>query len=617
MPEASDLRLLASAGGALALMSALYWTTVAAPAHRQMRRWHERARAIPDPALRTVALTKLSEERFNVQTAPTFATLAPREQRPRAVEAIVALQVIYDYLDGLTEQPVSDPLRNGHELFHALTDAVSPCSEPHPDYYRYHPQCDDGGYLRALVASAQSALVQLPACAAITDLAGAAATRCGEAQARAHAVPRRGAGQLEGWAIEQAAGEAVSWPELLAGAASAVISIHALIAAAADRRTTPEQAARIEAFHRSTCALATILDGLADLARDERSGEVQAGYLRYFPDDDLLSAELVSIVRRATRAAPEVPHAGHHLMTLVGVVAYYTSALGAGEDASKAIVAPVRRELRPLIAPTFAFMRSWRLVKRLRDSSDRDSSLSIDEADSAALERKARDRSTGEPPAVRHLAIIRDGNRRWANARGLPSSAGHEAGADTLSARVHDALELGIKQLAVYSLSTENLSRPVQELGPLIGLLTRRIALEGPRLLRQGVRVRFIGSRHELPAELTEQMDRAQALTASNHVMTLFLAINYSARAEILSAARRYRDGREQGLRRLLYAPEMRDPELIIRTGGEQRLSNFLLWQAAYSELVFRQELWPDFTRQGLEQSLAEFDRRSRRFGRR
>lgn len=231
------------------------------------------------------------------------------------------------------------------------------------------------------------------------------------------------------------------------------------------------------------------------------------------------------------------------------------------------------------------------------------------------MRREACDLRPGEQPSARHIAIIIDGNRRWANARGLPSSAGHEAGADTLSARVRDALELGVRQLVVYSLSTENLSRPAEELGPLIGLLTQRIALEGPRLLRQGVRVRFIGSRDELPAELTEQMLRAQELTASNRAMTLFLAVNYGARAEILRAARRYRGGGEKGFRRLLCAPEMRDPELVIRTGGEQRLSNFLLWQAAYSELVFRQELWPDFTRQALVQSLAEFDRRSRRFG--
>lgn len=383
MSEASDLRLVASAGGALALMSALYWSTVAPRSRRQMRRWHERAQAIPDPNLRAIALAKLSEERFNLQTAPTFATLAPRKQRSHAIEAIIALQVIYDYLDGLSEQPAPDPLRNARELFHALSDAVSPRRAPQRDYYRYHPNCEDGGYLQALVAAVQSALAQLPACAAISELTAAAAARCGEAQARAHAVPRHGAAQLEDWAIERSAHEAVSWRELLAGAASAVIAMHALIAAAADPRTTREQAARIEGFHRSTCALATILDGLADRAQDERSGEAQIGYLRYFSDDELLSAELASIARRAMSAAADVPHAGHHLMTLAGVVAYYTSALRAGEDSSKAIVAPVRHELQPLIAPMSAFMRAWRLAKRLRERSHPSSSPPLHEADSS------------------------------------------------------------------------------------------------------------------------------------------------------------------------------------------------------------------------------------------
>src|ERR1700693_290576 len=239
MDEAAKQRLFARAAAALALMSARYWTTVVPVARGQVRRWQMHAQAIPDPALRALALTKLAEERFNAQTAPSFATLAPRDRRPRTVEAIVALQIIYDYLDGLTEQPVPEPVRNGHELFRALSDAVSPSRAPPRNYYRYSPHCEDGGYLRRLVDTAQTGFATLPASAAVNQVAGAAAVRCAEAQVRAHAAPREGAALLEGWAIDQAAQEGITWRELLGSAASAVISIHALIAAAADAQSTP------------------------------------------------------------------------------------------------------------------------------------------------------------------------------------------------------------------------------------------------------------------------------------------------------------------------------------------------------------------------------------------
>jgi undecaprenyl diphosphate synthase len=235
--------------------------------------------------------------------------------------------------------------------------------------------------------------------------------------------------------------------------------------------------------------------------------------------------------------------------------------------------------------------------------------------------RKARPLSTTESAdgrrGVRHLALIIDGNRRWARSHRLPAWAGHEAGAATLGARVRDALELGVGELTVYALSTENWTRSARELSELLDILTQRIAAEMPRLDRKGVRVRFFGSLTWLPGALREQILSAQELTDANRVMTLFVAVNYGARAEILDAARRFRGGGEGEFRRLLRASEMHDPELIVRTGGEQRLSNFLLWQSAYSELVFREELWPDFTREALEECLAEFDSPRRRFGRR
>jgi undecaprenyl diphosphate synthase len=214
--------------------------------------------------------------------------------------------------------------------------------------------------------------------------------------------------------------------------------------------------------------------------------------------------------------------------------------------------------------------------------------------------------------AARHVAIIADGNGRWAQSRGLPVNDGHEAGADTLRARLGDAIELGIEELTVFSFSTENWTRPVEEVWGLIAMLTRRIAEEAPQLDRAGIRMRFVGRRDHAPDALVEQMCSSEALTAGNRRLVLFIALNYGGRAEILDAARRFRGGGEEEFRRCLYAHDMHDPQLIIRTGNEKRLSNFLLWQAADAELVFRDELWPDFTRASLEQSLGEYCTRRR-----
>ncbi len=217
--------------------------------------------------------------------------------------------------------------------------------------------------------------------------------------------------------------------------------------------------------------------------------------------------------------------------------------------------------------------------------------------------------------AARYLAIITDGNGRWARSRGLPVNEGHSAGADTVKARLRDAAELGIEEFTVYSFSTENWSRPAAEVAGLMAMFSRRIAGETPELDQEGVRMRFIGRREGVEPGLIEQMEWAEGVTASNTRITLYVAFNYGGRAEILDAARRYDGGGEEAFRAGLYAPEMHDPDLIIRTSGERRLSNYLLWQSAYSELVFRDELWPDFSREALEESLAEYSERRRRFG--
>jgi undecaprenyl diphosphate synthase len=222
----------------------------------------------------------------------------------------------------------------------------------------------------------------------------------------------------------------------------------------------------------------------------------------------------------------------------------------------------------------------------------------------------------GEDAArARYVAIITDGNGRWAQAHGLPVNDGHSAGADTVKARLRDAAELGVKELTVYSFSTENWSRPPEEVQGLMEMFARRISEETPELHAEGVRIRFIGRREGVAPDLVERMAWAEALTDANTRITLFVAFNYGGRAEIVDAARAFQGGDEEEFRKLLYAPEMHDPDLIVRTSGERRLSNYLLWQSAYSELVFRDELWPDFSREALEESLAEFSERRRRFG--
>ncbi|HTB70308.1 MAG TPA: polyprenyl diphosphate synthase [Solirubrobacteraceae bacterium] len=216
---------------------------------------------------------------------------------------------------------------------------------------------------------------------------------------------------------------------------------------------------------------------------------------------------------------------------------------------------------------------------------------------------------------ARYVAIITDGNGRWAREHGVPVNEGHDAGADTVKARLRDAAEFGVLELTVYSFSTENWSRPAEEVAGLMEMFARRIAVETPELHEERVRMRFIGRREGVSEDLVARMAWAEELTARNERITLFVAFNYGGRAEIIDAARRFTGGSEEDFRACLYAPEMHDTDLIIRTSGEQRLSNYLLWQSAYSELVFRDELWPDFSREALEQSLAEYSRRLRRFG--
>ena len=215
-----------------------------------------------------------------------------------------------------------------------------------------------------------------------------------------------------------------------------------------------------------------------------------------------------------------------------------------------------------------------------------------------------------------------DGNGRWAAARGLPVAEGHREGARALRRTVEAAVDLGIESLAVYAFSTENWARPPDEVESIIELMDETIERELPDLAKQGVRTRFFGRRDRVPTDLQEKMGRLESETAHLDRLALWIAFDYGGRAELVDAARslvaeglRPEDVSEDALASRLYAPELRDPDLVIRTSGEQRISNFLLWQSAYAELVFDETLWPDFGEERLQAAVEEYTLRGRRFG--
>ncbi|CAN5778825.1 isoprenyl transferase [soil metagenome] len=215
-----------------------------------------------------------------------------------------------------------------------------------------------------------------------------------------------------------------------------------------------------------------------------------------------------------------------------------------------------------------------------------------------------------------------DGNGRWAKARGLPVADGHREGARALRRTVEAAIDLDVRSLAVYAFSTENWARPPDEVESIMELLEETIERELPDLARQGVRTRFFGRRDRVPVLLREKMAALEVETAGNDRLHLWIAFDYGGRAELVDAARsliedgvRHQDVSEKALAARLSAPELPDPDLVIRTSGEQRLSNFLLWQSAYAELVFTETFWPDFGEDDLRAALDEYTRRGRRFG--
>jgi tetraprenyl-beta-curcumene synthase len=354
-----DRGLAARASLALVVANVRYWSTIAPVVRGELARWRTRAQAICDPELRALALSKLDRESFNAEAGAMLATLAPRAHRREVVQAIVALQVLFDLLDGLTEQPLADPLADGERLFTPFTDALRRGAES-----AAAPDGAQDGYLWELSEAASSAVAALPAREAVVEAASASAQRAAEAQIRMHAVPQLGVEQLREWAQTQARGTDLQWRELAAGAASSVLAVHALIAAAAEATSTHAQAARIADAYLSICVLLTLLDSLIDQERDARAGE--AGYISLYEDRSLLAEMLPAAARRAGAQARELPHGTQHVMMLTGVVASSTSAPDAGSEPARAVVARLHAALVPLIAPTLVLMRAWRLARRLR-----------------------------------------------------------------------------------------------------------------------------------------------------------------------------------------------------------------------------------------------------------
>jgi tetraprenyl-beta-curcumene synthase len=366
MPSAlSEQRLAIQTGAALLIANVRYWRGVAPQVRHELRRWSARAKMIADPHLRELAVGKLQLEHFNAEVAATLATLVPEAHRARSVEAIVAFEVLYDYLDGLTEEPAEDPLQGRWRLYRAFVgvfDGSPPGIRPDADDQAQA----DGGYLDELAATVSAAIAALPGRAAVRPAGRHAAERCSAGQVHVHAAPQIGVAQLEQWArVGAAARGALGWREYIAGAVASVLAVHSLIAYSAEESATEEEAEALDDAYLWISALSTMLDSLVDYERDVASGDPWLVSL-YGGDVRLFGDRLVEVANGAVSRARLLPHGPHHLMTLMGVVAYYTSAPEARGELARPMVARLHRELGPSILPTLAVMRAWRLAKRVR-----------------------------------------------------------------------------------------------------------------------------------------------------------------------------------------------------------------------------------------------------------
>jgi hypothetical protein len=347
------MRLAARAGWALLLANARYWRGVAPTVARQLAGWQRAALAIPEPAMRDAALSKLHWERFNVELAATLATISRPRQRVRVTTAIVALQVAYDYLDLLTESPGCGR-RETVRMLGRLREAVQAQARA-PSRH---------AYLDRLLASVASTLGCLPAANVVRPVAIGSVERCIAGQALGHAaLDGAGEARLRSWAEQRSRGGALGWRELVAGASASVLCLHALLAAASTPDTTDQDARSLDRLYLSIGAL-TMLDSLVDREQDAIGG--QQGHLTRYPDATTMTAGLARVAAAALAETDSVPCGAHHAMTLGGVIAYYASAPEMAQPPAGVAVRRLRKELGPLLAPPLALMRAWRAAKRLR-----------------------------------------------------------------------------------------------------------------------------------------------------------------------------------------------------------------------------------------------------------
>lgn len=346
---------------ALALANARYWTTVHPRVRAELRHWRRHAAAITDPAWRAIATDKLDHEHFNAQVAATLATLAPHRLRPTVVRAIVAAEVLYDYLDGASE--ATAPL-GGANLYDAFATALGRARFDTAHYYADLPT-DDGGYVQRLALAWRDALDQLPAALQVRAAAWRAADRCATAQTLTHRLPADGSGPLRRWSESQAVRHRLEWWEFAAGGAASILAVHALIAAAADARTTAAEADAIDDAYLFACALSTLMDSLVD--RDRDAAEGAHSFIAHYADERRQANGVSTVASRALAAAARLRDAPHHVMTVVGVAGYYLSAEGATTPAARPTSAAVRSRLGPVATPILSIFATWRAAKQRRD----------------------------------------------------------------------------------------------------------------------------------------------------------------------------------------------------------------------------------------------------------
>jgi tetraprenyl-beta-curcumene synthase len=334
-----------------------YWLTIAPIARSELRRWKLYAQSIPDPALRRHALEKLSSEALNPEAAAFFAVLAPKTSRSRLVRLIVAYQAMYDYLDAVNEASTFSPLQDGLQLHRALLDTMKP-KRISTNYYAYHPLSDDGGYLNALVSECRDVLATLPSKVALTTALIAAAERCGEAQARNHAVLINGHDQLVHWSETQMSRGYLWWEFVAAGISCLVI--HALFAAAATPKTTPQEAERVDtAYFPPVCAISAMLDSLIDLPHD--AGTTNHSFAGHYNSSDHAAERYAAIIADADKRLAGLRHARRHRIILTGITGYYLSAPEARNTFARTVTSRAIRAANPVIWPILVIMRVRRL----------------------------------------------------------------------------------------------------------------------------------------------------------------------------------------------------------------------------------------------------------------